>query len=466
MSRWVLSLIRTILSWVVIVAVVVAIEIVINKELGPRRDGERRRREVIAELDRTDPDWRLEEIEAARKAVPGVVDLAPIVNAVAGQIPDDLAQAQVFRRIGALSPEALPATDVGREVCDRLDGLRAAVTEARRLADHPRGSFPISYQANVFDTPLPHHQKARVVAWLLSVDAFRLAQEKDGDGALRSCRAILNLAAAAGDVPIFVCQLVRLAIRAVACQAIERTVAQSEPSGPALAETQAALEREGEARAFHATARGERATLFHFTEQLRVGRVTFEGAAGQEPSLWSRIANWHYVRYHSGDDVARALSVMNAWVAAAKLPTAEWAAAVKEEDQKIQQMERTPLFHLLPAVTKISEHDLRNQAQLRCTIALIAAERHRRDRGRLPESLAALVPKYLQQVPADPYDGQPLRFRRQEGRFIIYSIGPDRKNHGGTFDRKNVVAPGTDLGCILWDVSRRRQSPQSPGSPP
>src|SRR5437667_5146156 len=42
---------------------------------------------VVAELDATDPHWRLEDIEAARKAIPDKENAALVVMAVADHLP-------------------------------------------------------------------------------------------------------------------------------------------------------------------------------------------------------------------------------------------------------------------------------------------------------------------------------------------------------------------------------------------
>jgi hypothetical protein len=48
------------------------------------------------------------------------------------------------------------------------------------------------------------------------------------------------------------------------------------------------------------------------------------------------------------------------------------------------------------------------------------------------------VPKYLDEVPADPFDGNPLRMSAKDGGVLIYSIGPDGKDDGGApLDRKH-----------------------------
>jgi hypothetical protein len=62
----------------------------------------------------------------------------------------------------------------------------------------------------------------------------------------------------------------------------------------------------------------------------------------------------------------------------------------------------------------------------------IALERHRLAEGRLPGDLKELVPAYLAELPLDPYDGKPLRYRIQpDGSPLLWSIGSDLVDEGG-----------------------------------
>jgi hypothetical protein len=59
----------------------------------------------------------------------------------------------------------------------------------------------------------------------------------------------------------------------------------------------------------------------------------------------------------------------------------------------------------------------------------------------------------------DPYDGQPLRWRRTATGVIVYCVGPDKIDNGGKFDRDDPTAADTDLGFELWDTPRARGVP-------
>jgi len=62
--------------------------------------------------------------------------------------------------------------------------------------------------------------------------------------------------------------------------------------------------------------------------------------------------------------------------------------------------------------------------------------------GRLPDSLEELTPKWLDTVPADPFDDKPIRYKKLARGFVTYSVGPDEKDHGGIeSDPKDSKAP-------------------------
>jgi hypothetical protein len=61
--------------------------------------------------------------------------------------------------------------------------------------------------------------------------------------------------------------------------------------------------------------------------------------------------------------------------------------------------------------------------------------RYRNAHGELPSSLEALVPAFLDRVPTDVMDGQPIRYRRAEsGGYLLWSIGQNRIDDGGKSD--------------------------------
>jgi hypothetical protein len=77
-------------------------------------------------------------------------------------------------------------------------------------------------------------------------------------------------------------------------------------------------------------------------------------------------------------------------------------------------------------------------ARLRVTETALGVERFRVATGNLPHNLRQFTPEYLPRVPTDPFDGAPLRYRLIARGYVVYSIGADQKDDGGT----ESVSPG------------------------
>jgi hypothetical protein len=91
----------------------------------------------------------------------------------------------------------------------------------------------------------------------------------------------------------------------------------------------------------------------------------------------------------------------------------------------------TPFSHVLRSCG-------RQEAKDACAQAAVAMTRYRLDNGALPFKLADLVPKYLDAIPTDPFDGQPLRQVIRDNSWIIYSVGPNAIDDGGVgYDKKH-----------------------------
>jgi len=67
------------------------------------------------------------------------------------------------------------------------------------------------------------------------------------------------------------------------------------------------------------------------------------------------------------------------------------------------------------------------------TAASVAA--FRADSGTLPETLDDLVPDYMPELPADPWTGEPLKYRPEGDGYTLYSVGPDGEDHDGLSER-------------------------------
>jgi hypothetical protein len=326
---------------------------------------------------------------------------------------------------------------------------------ARGLADRPRGRYTVAWSSDLIGTWMKHVQDVRDVALMLALDALLRALDGDGEGACRSCQAALNAGRSLGDEPAAISQLVRASCARLSVTALEQSLAQAHVSAKSLEELQRLLEQEAEEPRELIAARSLRVMYYQSLEGMRSGKFdrasyglkpTFLGNKGDEllDRGRARACEGAYLRYS------------NEVVEIAKLPTEQQAERLTG-----LRPPKDPLPRLLDALSRGSEWPTlaqslhRTQAELRCAAVALAAERYRIAEGRWPETLDALVPRYLTVVPADPFDGKPLRLRRLTDGLVIYSVGPDRNDDHGQLDRKRTGTPGTDVGFRLWDVDRR-----------
>jgi hypothetical protein len=313
----------------------------------------------------------------------------------------------------------------------------------------------------VFDTPdlaVPA-QTSR----LLEFDVLVQAQEGNLDRALSSCRAMLNTARSIGDEAQTVSQLWRLGYAITALRKLERVLAQGIPSLDALEAVQRLLEEEAGQPILLIAVRGERAANDHLFQAVEDGKVPAQEMAdaeqmvanlagpGQGATAWNDPVE---VRAHR----ARFLRHMTRLVEICKLPDHQQAGPLARLGEDLP---RQPTFLRLQCQGshRMPQRCWRYRAELRSAAVAMAVERYRQANGHWPPSLVALVPRQLREVPIDPHDGKPLRYRQNGDGIVIYSVGPDLSDDGGLIDRSNPYRQGTDQGFRLWEPNLRRQGP-------
>ena len=93
---------------------------------------------------------------------------------------------------------------------------------------------------------------------------------------------------------------------------------------------------------------------------------------------------------------------------------------------------------LLPSLGRAAVRDASTQARLRAAVASLAIERFRLSQGRLPAGLSELTPRFLDAIPADPFDSAPLRYKLLPKGYLIYSVDADGREIGRASCRERV----------------------------
>lgn len=117
----------------------------------------------------------------------------------------------------------------------------------------------------------------------------------------------------------------------------------------------------------------------------------------------------------------------------------DYAAAVDvahrlEDDFSESVIDQIRFYHSYAALLQLrvmvaSVADL--EAHRRVAEVATASERYRLVNGTWPKDLDALIPTFLERLPTDPFDNQPLRYAVDGDSMTVYSIGMNRTDDGG-----------------------------------
>jgi hypothetical protein len=135
---------------------------------------------------------------------------------------------------------------------------------------------------------------------------------------------------------------------------------------------------------------------------------------------------------------------------------------LESDDPRLRQLARRlmpPVVGSLTPSENLAERLAANWPRPRelflCRVAAlqVALRLYQAEEGRPAEKLDELVPKYLRAIPADPYDGQPFRYRLSKGETLDWP--PDGYMFGfGPPPEPRKVPAGQG---ILWSVGEDRQ---------
>lgn len=428
--------------------------------------------EAVAELDESDPLWKLEDVEANRQIIPPAQNSALIVTAVRKQMPRRWPSEKLtapWTEFTELAPTAQLSEVHTALLCQELQAVPEALAQARKIETYRKGRFPIEYDPSWLGTILEHAQWVREVGALLSLSATLEAQDGKLERAWHDSLATYRVGSSLGDEPLLISQLVRLALRKIAMNSMERTLAQGEiTNDDLLAQIQEILQQDSQEPLFVYALKGERGGMYIMCNNLLAGKVSLDSAkAGQKraPTLLEqaclRVIGTPIIRY----SCAWLLDYMTRAIEAAKLPPGERYEklhALEDKARSVRGDWNLLLASLLvPSLMRVGDATIRSDGDIAVTITALACERYRLKHKQWPPNLDVLVKEgLLKQVPADPYDGQPLRYRQTDNGIIVYSSGPDGNNQGDALDNPYLEHPQVRVEFRLWNVDKRRQPHQ------
>jgi ABC-type transport system involved in multi-copper enzyme maturation permease subunit len=432
--------------------------------------------EAIAEADRLDPGWRLEELEAKRRQLSDAENSAYQVPAIAPytgwprrpwhpgvQWPSSN---DLDERLHATPPNRKLAPDVFKTLTAELQAIQPVVLQSRLLKDYPRGRAPIEYRPDGLTTRLPWVQRSREIGEVLKYDALACSQRGEIDQALEDCIAALNSGRTTVDEPTAVSQVANISCQGIALSSIQTALAHGSASPAVVDRLQERLELECGDSPYLVASRGERAMCdraFTYITAHPSARLPFSsGFYVWRLPMAERIVV--FLGLDLASDRASYLHAMNRLVEVAKGPPERWHAqlAKLQRPLDVTRMAGNLLGGPDPWIMNRGTDAFRQRmAQLRCMTLLVAIERYRLKTTHWPPQLNDVVPAFVASIPIDPYDGKPLRYRIIPEGAVVYAVGPDLEDNGGRIrpQFKRQDAPGTDVGFKLWNPKLRHLPP-------
>ncbi len=400
-----------------------------------------------------------EELEAARPIIPDEENSAIILEALDVQL-QALKKAQASNRLlPLLSNTKLPAPGDAypREM---LIAVRAVLEESTDLlaelspiGDLPRGRLSIF--VDHWNAILPTFLSSiRTAVKLIALDAIDRTSRGELEPAMDDAALILNVAGSSAEDPNVLAMLVSISCEALAEQAMERVLTVGVVKDETLARLgeriQSVLELRSPTPAWH----GDRLGIVYMIRKFASGNPNAFTPVPGLPAFGSAFKvfrGWRYL------EEAKAMALL-APLCESGLSCRELIARGHQLDQDVQALSKRHflLRTLMPSLSRATVLYARRTADLRTAMVALAAERYRLRHGDWPAELSLLVPEFLDELPVDPFDDQPLRYLRDARGVTIYSFGEDvEDDQGDTFAETGSKRCPQDVGFRLINPELR-----------
>lgn len=425
----------------------------------------------LAELRAKGEPITFEEIERRRATVPDELNGALIIEELSdllggpvdGSRPEGGLQADavpdhvlIFKPAPELDPEGgTPryAIDASREFLqEHVDIL----TRLGALDDRLTGRFTFAVAPIPVMTLLPHLTPVRNAAKLIRLDAALKLVDGDLTGACVDAKRLFHLAGTLRDEPTVISRLVSVAVQAAAAATIEDTLSAGELDSSELTRLADVIDWHLENMTDRPAFWGERAMILSMFDAVAAGKLDPSTAASSAGSAGPWKPSFLLPVLVTRSNQLFAVTMLTEFVSDADDTTKLMATAARQRTT-MMTASRIQVFSkmLMPSYERATMLMGRIRAVLTCLRTAIAAEQFRLANGRFPDSLGELVPMYVATTPTDPFTGTSLLLQVQDGAIVLYSVGEDGEDDGGSIERLHGEKIPLDAGVRLLPPDRR-----------
>jgi hypothetical protein len=400
-----------------------------------------------------------------------------------------VAPGKASTRFQQANAEGGSATNSWEEVAAAVRQNSGAFELLQQLTTHPDLDFQIHYERGFgdgFDFKNLHLAELKRTAQRLGTATISDLHEGDPASAVKNLRAMLALTKALDDERYIISELVQIAIASMAVpvtwevlqspNVTDGQLVQLENDWSALDFIQAGENALDMERAMGlmdvAKWRSSIKALRQLFESERVaesmgvqGKITDYDAAKTAVQLFMWRYWWSYpdeLRRLKADEAlletARDVRTNHSYQAALQHQTKELDAlgpnkVMNDSSGQSNQDMHNMLSQSIPGLSGVARRVMRLEAARQITVTAIALKRYQLKHGNYPPDLNSLVPEFVPEVPFDPVDGQPLRYRpKADGTFLLYSIGENGKDDDGD----PSLEKGVQSSSLYWQNAHAR----------
>lgn len=358
----------------------------------------------------------------------------------------------------------------------KFDAEFKELQEAR--VSRPYARFPIPYgDEPPWEILLPHLAHIRGLCILTHVRATARLEMGQSAAALEDLTLGFHFSDSVSQEPLLIDHLVRIASLNLNLQTVREGLVRQAWNDAQLAELEKYLSSLNLLAEYKVAMRGERALGTSGLDFLRrqgwrarhLGYIADDdGSGGAAPSLNLMPGGWFYQNM----------------LAISKMHQTHFLASVDEDKHRVfpdasntfgKEIAAMPLRPytvfaklLMPALDNAVRRSARAQVSVDAARLACALERQRLAKGEYPETIEALVPQFLEKIPNDVIDGNPLRYRRTaDGGYTLYSIGWNQRDDNGEIAwRKDKKDSTVDLneGDWVWQMPGKPIRPSADGA--
>jgi hypothetical protein len=357
-----------------------------------------------------------------------------------------------------------------QDVLLALSKYDSTIEELREASQLSYSRFPLNYES---EDPaailLPHLAVLKQCAQVLELRAIAELQNGQSEKALDDVKLSLRLADSIHTEPFFISHLDRIAILNLTLQPIYEGLAEHKWPDTQLVILDSELSKQDFLADYKFAMHGEMGTKNGVVRYLQrhpgiylslLGDASNYGHMSAAEFMVATAMHWHLVPsgwfYQNQLRCARAFEAYYFPVADVNQQTLVPTLILRANAAVEKERENLTPFNILeclalPVFGNVAEKFANARSSTDLARTGIALERYRLAHGEFPESLDAIAPYFMEKIPHDIINGQPLHYRRtDDGQFVLYSVGWNETDDGGVVIIAKGSSPGLDSSEGDW----------------